>query len=290
MIPLTVFRTTRNVIRLSRPRFWLYTAGSLLLGFVAGLPAGFREWYPLSFWVLFGYYLIPANILIYGLNDLNDADTDALNAKKDEYEHRLAATERRQTWLAVGISAAMGIAVLGVIPIAWWPLHLGCLALAVLYSQRPIRLKARPLLDAYANILYALPAILGYALAAATLPPPLAWILGLGWTAGLHTFSAIPDIAADRAAGVRTTAVWLGERRALWWVAAHWSVFAACAVWLFGALGLVAWLYPLTIGLLIGSSDAPLSLVRRVNRVYRALPCVNALVGFAAFVWKTLLS
>ena len=289
MTPLSVFRTTRTLIRISRPRFWLYTAGSLLLGYVAGLPAGFREWYPPSFWVLFGYYLIPANLLIYGINDLNDADTDALNNKKDGYEHRLAATERQQTQLAVGISAAIGIALLGVIPVPWWPLHVGCLALAVIYSQRPIRLKARPLLDAYANILYALPAILGYALAAGSLPPPLTWILGLGWTAGLHTFSAIPDIEADRAAGVRTTAVWLGERRALWWVAAHWSLFAVCAVWLFGAVGLVTWLYPLTISLIIGISDSAMML-RRVNRVYRALPWINALVGFAAFVWKTLFS
>jgi len=44
--------------------------------------------------------------------------------------------------------------------------------------------------------------------------PPIAALAGAWlWAMGMHTFSAIPDIEPDRAAGIRTTATLLGEGR-----------------------------------------------------------------------------
>ena len=80
--------TLLHILRISRPRFWIYEFGTYALGVLAGFSAG-GEW-SWAFGLLFGFFfLIPANILIYGINDVFDYETDKLNPKKVEYEDLL---------------------------------------------------------------------------------------------------------------------------------------------------------------------------------------------------------
>ena len=76
--------TVAQLLKTSRPRFWIYLIGPILIAFAAsGL-----QFSPLL--ILLGLYAtLPANLLIYGVNDIFDRDTDALNAKKSGYERRL---------------------------------------------------------------------------------------------------------------------------------------------------------------------------------------------------------
>ena len=56
----------REVLRISRPRFWLYEAATFgLVGTVGALQgiSFFSDW---RYWVFAFYFLIPANILIFG--------------------------------------------------------------------------------------------------------------------------------------------------------------------------------------------------------------------------------
>lgn len=100
-----------KVLKISRPRFWFYTFGTFLIGRLAGLNpsiaslqdyqvrsqamVGFQRWYILLLLLCIDYFLIGVNILIYGVNDLADEDTDALNDKKGDYEHQLKTQERK---------------------------------------------------------------------------------------------------------------------------------------------------------------------------------------------------
>lgn len=83
-----------NILQIARPRFRMYTFGPFLVGMVAAWVSSYGAVHPRSIlsslpryvWLLFiiaiDYRLVGANVLIYGINDLADTDTDALNEKK----------------------------------------------------------------------------------------------------------------------------------------------------------------------------------------------------------------
>ncbi|MHB8753056.1 MAG: prenyltransferase [Aggregatilineales bacterium] len=275
MIPFT------RLIHISRPRFWLYLGGPFLLGYSAGLPSP-RDLRTLTFWLPFLYFLLPANLLLYGINDLFDADTDALSRKKENYEHRLIASQRRSL-----ITALIGVSVLSIVFFVALPATARLtfalfLLLCVIYSAPPVRLKARAFLDSYSNALYILPGVIGYQWTAGQWPPTPIILAAICWAAGMHAYSAIPDIEPDRSAGIRTIAVALGESWALLFVAGNWAIGAALTFATLGWPGAVALIYPLI----------PLALWanRRwsVAHAYRWFPVLNAFIGFLAFVYLTL--
>ncbi len=269
--------TPGALLTITRPRFWMYTAGPFLLGYMAGLPIP-RDLRTPSFWLPFLYFLLPANLYLYGINDLFDADTDTLNAKKDAQEHRLA---RRERGILIGL--LVGVGVLDAIFFAalsphWWPLLALFILLSTFYSAPPLRFKARAFFDSYSNVLYVIPGFLGYALTAGHLPP-LSIIIGAAcWAAGMHAYSAIPDIEPDAHAGIRTVAVSLGERRALLFVAVNWLIFAVLITLELRFVGAISFIYPLI----------PLVLYARpqfsVARAYWWFPALNAIIGFLAFL------
>lgn len=112
----------------------------------------------LLFFVMFSF---PANLLIYGVNDLADNDTDQHNDKKNGYEHRVR--NRFSLLLFVVIFAffllnSVGIVSLFIQPLALVPLGLFFVT-AIFYSAPPVRAKALPFVDGVFNILYILPAV-----------------------------------------------------------------------------------------------------------------------------------
>jgi len=267
-----------TVLKISRPRFWSYLAGPYAVGFAAGAVSlqQFAQW---QFWLLLLFFLFPANLLLYGINDWFDEATDALNSKKSEQEHRLQAQQRRSLlfWLAsMGIVALF---ILGLIPhfaVGWLVLFL---FLSYSYSAPPLRFKSRPFWDSYSNVLYSVPGFLAYALASGQQISWLVLIAAWSWVVGMHAFSAIPDIGPDRQAGVRTVATFMGKEKALWFVAAHWLVTSVLAIWLGGPLFVLVLIYPLI----------PLAVkyYSRVTltKVYWWFPWINAVLGALLF-WK----
>ncbi|WP_267195297.1 prenyltransferase [Halegenticoccus tardaugens] len=257
------------LLALSRPRFWLYLAGPVLVGVAFGagsVPALFDP----AALALFGYFLLPANVLLYGVNDVFDADVDAENPKKSGREVRYEGDSTVP--LAVVASGALGLAVFAVVPLVAWPWLVGFFLLAVEYSAPPLRFKTTPFLDSLSNGLYVLPGAAAYAAVAGTHPPALAVAGGWLWTMGMHTFSAIPDVEPDREAGVRTTATVLGESRTYAYCAGCW-LFAAVAFGLFDPrLGALFSVYPIFV-LVLARADVD------VSRAYWWFPAVNTAVG-----------
>ncbi|MEO7673038.1 MAG: lycopene elongase, partial [Pyrinomonadaceae bacterium] len=72
----------------------MYLFGPYIIGLAAGAST---RWELLSFGnIVFGlYFLFPANLLIYGINDIFDFETDKLNPKKQEYEALVQPGDRR---------------------------------------------------------------------------------------------------------------------------------------------------------------------------------------------------
>jgi len=257
------------LLRLSRPRFWLYLAGPAAVGAVYAAESTSEIFAPLVVG-LTAYFLVPANVFLYGVNDVFDADIDEENPKKDEKEVRYQGG--RGVVLAVLSCGTLGVAVLPLLPTEGVLAMLAFLALSVQYSAPPFRFKTTPFLDSLSNGLYILPGVVAYAAVAGTFPPTLAVAGGWLWTMAMHTFSAIPDIEPDRRAGIETTATVLGEARTYAYCGAVWTASAVVFGLVDPRLGALVAVYPLFTSWVARSSVT-------VDRAYWWFPILNTVVG-----------
>jgi 4-hydroxybenzoate polyprenyltransferase len=257
------------LIHLSRPRFWLYLAGPVIVGVVYAAETITDLFQPLAVG-LFLYFLVPANVFLYGVNDIFDADIDTHNAKKADREVRY---EGSRFIVAVVLACGLlGVALVLVLPWLAAVSLVGFLVLAVEYSAPPFRFKTTPWLDSISNGLYIIPGITAYAAIGGTYPPLAAIAGGWLWAMGMHTFSAIPDIEPDRTAGIETTATVLGERRTYLYCAVCWLAALLVFSLVHPFFGLVLLVYPLFVFIIVRSSVD-------VSEAYWWYPALNTLTG-----------
>ncbi|WP_435346300.1 prenyltransferase [Haloarchaeobius sp. HRN-SO-5] len=269
-------RLSGYLLRLSRPRFWFYLAGPVVVGatYAASSPAEVVT--PLTV-ALFAYFLVPANVFLYGVNDAFDRDVDELNPKKEDREVRF----RGETAVSAVVVAAglLALPFLFVLPPAGAGAFALFLVLAVEYSAPPFRFKTTPLFDSLSNGLYALPGVVAFVAVAGSLPPVAAIAGAWLWTMAMHTFSAIPDIGPDREAGIRTTATALGETRTYVYCGLVWLAAAASFALVDYRLGLLLSVYPVFVAGVAVSDVA-------VDRAYWWFPALNTVVGAAMTMGK----
>ena len=272
---------TKFLQKVSRPRFWLYVFGPYLIGLAAA--ASDKNDF-LAFDVLyFGlYFLLPANLLIYGINDIFDFETDRLNPKKAEYEMLVRPESHRAlVWAIAILNIPFIVLAFFFAPQALPPLG-GFLFFSVFYSVPPIRAKAVPLLDSAFNILYVFPGAFAYQMLTGSFPPLVLFVAAGLWTMAMHAYSAIPDIDADREAGVQTIATLLNKNGTLLFCLAAFIAAAALASSYLGYISLIlAVVYAAMICVTWLSTNE-----NGLFSIYRRFPLLNAIVGFALF-WFT---
>jgi 4-hydroxybenzoate polyprenyltransferase len=256
---------------LSRPRFWLYLAGPVIVGVVYGAGATSEFVQPVTA-ALFLYFLVPANLFLYGVNDIFDADIDELNPKKSEEGREVQYTGSRAVTAVVAAAALLGAGFAPFLGREALAALAGFYLLGVAYSTPPLRFKTVPFLDSISNGLYVLPAVVAYAALTGSFPPAVAVAGGWIWAMGMHTFSAIPDIEPDRVAGIRTTATLLGERRTLAYCAGCWLAATGLMAAIHPFLGAVFGIYPLFVAGIVVRNVA-------VSRAYWWFPALNTLAG-----------
>jgi 4-hydroxybenzoate polyprenyltransferase len=178
---------------------------------------------PILIWVTF-----PFNLLIYGINDIYDQDTDADNDRKGGYGGaKIKPHETRMIGWGVILTNVPFLVYFAVtLPweaVAWMALYAFSFWQ---YSATPLRFKGRPILDSVSNADYAFPLVfVPFALGA---DPVWAAAIGLmAWSMAKHVYDAIQDIDEDRDAGIRTTAVAFGVRGSLVWSGVWWTVSTA---------------------------------------------------------------
>lgn len=264
----------RHLLRVSRPRFWMYLLGPFMVALAA---TSLRP--PLEVWLLGLYLTLPANLLIYGVNDLFDVETDRLNPKKRDYENLLQASQRRSLVIAV---LALNLPFLALVPFLphAWPWLLLFLVTGLGYSMPPLRAKGRPVLDAAFNILYVAPGFAAYATLSGGQPPLPVLGAALLWCMAMHAYSAVPDIAADRAAGVATVATWFGRTRTLLLCGLAYALAALLALPYVGPFAVLAGLAYVVMTALSLRSRGP----EQLFALYRRFPVLNAALGGALFV------
>lgn len=210
----------RRLIEISRPVLWVNTIGTTVIAMWLAGELWTWQIVPILVWVTF-----PFNLLIYGVNDIYDQDTDADNDRKGGYGGaKIKPHETRMIgWGVVLTNLPFFVYFAFTLP---WPAVAWMAAYAFSfwqYSATPLRFKGRPIFDSISNADYAFPLVfVPYALGA---EPVWAAAIGLmAWSMAKHVYDAIQDIDEDKAAGIITTAVKFGVRGALVWSAVWWVV------------------------------------------------------------------
>lgn len=271
--------TFQKIIKISRYRFWIYTSGPYLIGYLLGsttIQSMFNPVFILSFL----YFLIPANIFIYGVNDYFDKDTDKFNQKKGLQEFKLNTLDTKFVLNLILINFALSVIFLIFIsPFVLKIIFVLFIFLSFFYSAPPLRFKSKPFVDSLSNILYFLPGIIGYTQISAAFPPIYLLVGFLCWTTAMHLFSATPDIKPDKKAGLNTTAIFLGVKKSLILCTLLWLIFFLIMISFFNTWYLIFLIiYPIIPLVLLLNKKLNLS------QIYWWFPYVNAFCGFLSFL------
>jgi 4-hydroxybenzoate polyprenyltransferase len=213
-----------RLLYIARPVLWINTVGPATVGM--WLAGSLWSWsaLPILLWLT-----LPFNLLIYGVNDVFDQETDAKNPRKGTLEGaRIDPEEVRPIALGVLLTnlpfVVYFVLVLPAGAVVWMLLYT---LLFLGYSVPPARFKARPYLDSISNASYAFPLVFTPLVLSAPVVWPAALAL-MAWSAAKHTFDAVQDADEDRRVGIETTAVRLGPRRVVLWSGSLWALATAC--------------------------------------------------------------
>jgi lycopene elongase/hydratase (dihydrobisanhydrobacterioruberin-forming) len=230
------------------------------------------------------FFLIPANLYIYGVNDLFDYETDKHNPKKKSYETLIAPENRQYFIRALAAVLLPFVALLSFLFISQGNyVGIGALVAFIFfgagYSMPPIRAKTKPFLDSFFNVLYIFPGLVGYAIMTNSLPSAQIIIAATAWVMAMHAFSAIPDIDSDKKAKIRTVATVLGKNNTLALCAVLYSVSASLTLQYLGYLAVIGGLT--YVSMMITAYRSPDR--EKLFAIYKLFPFVNMVIGAVIF-------
>ncbi len=205
--------TVKQLFWSSRPISWINTA----------YPFGLAYWLAtgdtgITLWIGALFFLIPYNLLMYGINDVFDYESDLRNPRKGGIEGALLDPK----WHAVTVQAAVWscvpfvfyLTVIGTSSSTSW-LYLTLFAV-IAYSAKGLRFKEKPFLDSITSSLHFVgPVIFGLSLAEVNLGQPqilIAIVAFFLWGVASHAFGAVQDVLADREGGIASIATVIGAR------------------------------------------------------------------------------
>ncbi|MHA7177887.1 prenyltransferase [Arthrobacter sp. Sr24] len=279
----------KNLFVTSRPVSWVNTAYPFAAAYF--LVTGRIDW---VFVVGTLFFLIPYNLLMYGINDVFDYESDLLNARKGGVEG--AVLDRKHHRFILWAS------VLGVVPfIAVLATQGGIAANLVLaisifaviaYSAPGLRFKERPFLDSITSATHFVsPAVYGLVLVQADFTAGL-WAVLVAfflWGMASQAFGAVQDIVPDREGGIASIGTVLGARFTVWFAFAAY----ACAGLLmlvtaapFAALLALPYLINIATSLRLNDATS-----ERANDAWKRFLWLNYLTGFLVtmiFIWMVL--
>lgn len=205
-----MLKKVKTLLLVSRPISWLNTAYPFAAGYLAS--GGTLN---ATFFIGTIYFLIPYNLLMYGVNDVFDYESDIRNPRKGGIE---GAREQKSLHPTIIWSATLAN-----IPFLLWMLLTGnfisaivlltLLFFVVAYSAAKLRFKEIPVLDSVTSSAHFVGPLI-YALTLTSfsitqLPFVIAFFL---WGVASHAFGAVQDIIPDREAKLKSIATFFGAK------------------------------------------------------------------------------
>lgn len=203
-----MFSSIKKLFVISRPVSWPNTAYPFTAAYIVAGGA-----LDITFWVATFYFLIPYNLLMYGINDVFDYESDIRNPRKGGIEGAIEQKTFHPTilWVATFTNIpllvylfATGTAISNIV--------LAIIVFFVIaYSVAGLRFKEVPVLDSITSSIHFVgPMVFGLVLSGlspASVPFIIAFLL---WGAASHAFGAVQDIIPDRQGGLASVATALG--------------------------------------------------------------------------------
>lgn len=241
----------------SRPISWVNTAYPFVAGYLVAT-------HTLNVLVVIGglYFLIPYNLMMYGINDVFDYESDIKNPRKGGIEGALLSKRlhRITVWSSIVLSAPF-LAYLFLHGTVASNLILVYLVFMVLaYSVPVLRFKERPFIDSFTSATHFAGPLLYALVLAGWQPSYVPYVAAFfAWGMASHAFGAVQDIIADRKAGIGSIATVLGAKRTV--LIAFWLYIASGALILYTgtvaalACAALALAYAINVGRFMGLSD-----------------------------------
>ena len=234
------------------------------------------------------FFLIPYNLLMYGVNDVFDYESDLRNPRKGGSEGALLEPRlhRAVVWTGIVTAAPLVIAMLWLggtgHPWSWVVLAVSLFAVFA-YSVPGLRFKEVPVLDSITSSTHFVsPAVYGLAVAGAVPTPQLVAVVAafFCWGMASHAFGAVQDVVPDREAGIASIATAFGARATVrialgLWISA--GVLMLATSWPGPLAALLVLPYVVTAWPYRSVSDAESG---TANRGWRRFIALNYAVGF----------
>lgn len=203
-----MFGSIKKLLKISRPISWPNTAYPFAAAYL--MTGGSLD---CTFFVATMFFLIPYNLLMYGVNDVFDYESDIRNPRKGGIE---GAVEQKAFH-----STILWSSFLLCIPFIWWLFIHGnsssniilaiVMFFVVAYSIKGLRFKELPVLDSITSSIHFVgPMLYGLVLTgfnASYMPFVVAFFL---WGLASHAFGAVQDIVPDRQGGLASVATVFG--------------------------------------------------------------------------------
>ncbi len=268
----------KSLALISRPISWLNTAFPFGAAYL--VTGGSLD--PV-FWSGVFYFLIPYNLLMYGINDVFDYDSDMLNPRKGGIEG--AKEQKSMHPLIIISSITLNLPFLVYLLMSGSLLTNTILALVVFlviaYSIKGLRFKEVPILDSATSSLHFVGPMV-YAMSitgfeATYWPYVIAFFV---WGAASHAFGAVQDVIPDREGKLASIATIFGARTTTRLVFVLYIV-ASATLALQGALvalvGLVSLSYALNVIPYLNVTDKTSA---STNKGWRRFIWLNLTTGF----------
>ena len=161
------------------------------------------------------FFLIPYNLLMYGINDVFDYESDLRNPRKGGIEGAMESKRYHGMILRSSVLLALPfIAALVLLGTTAATYVLAAVLFAVVaYSMKGLRFKERPVLDSITSSIHFVGPFV-YALAFFDFPTE-GWSYALAfflWGMASHAFGAVQDIVPDREGNLASIATVFGAR------------------------------------------------------------------------------
>ncbi|HSX31720.1 MAG TPA: prenyltransferase [Candidatus Saccharimonadales bacterium] len=265
-----------EVFKTSRPVWWITTAVPFMAGcLVASNKIDFS-----MLWIGTVYFAVCYNVLMYGINDIFDYESDIRNPRKTGVLAKHKHLPLLSIILILNIPFWVYFVVAGSAASTGWFILM--MFMVVAYSVKGLRFKEVPFLDSFTSSFhYTSPFIFGILLAGGEylwLPAFLAFFV---WAMANHALGAIQDITPDREAGIQSIATKLGAEKTIAFCLSGYIVAVVLPTLYYGWMGV-----PVSIVLLwyvvLMAGSVPFR--KRTNsavfrRMWRMLTFMNYLAG-----------
>lgn len=234
----------RVLINSSRPLSWINTAYPFVAAYLMTTGR-----FDLTLVIGTLFFLIPYNVLMYGINDVFDYESDLRNPRKGGIEGAVLKPEFHVPvlWSSAILCIPFVAYLFAVGTVASNAVLTVSLFAVVAYSVKGLRFKERPFLDSLTSSTHFVsPALFGIVLGSDSIDSAQWLLLGAFglWGVASHAFGAVQDIVADREAGLASIATVMG---AAWTVRFAVACYVLAGGFLAMSPGYAPWVAPVAL-------------------------------------------